>query len=915
VAYAPVTESLTFLFTDIEGSTALLRRVGANAYAELLAIHQNIIRGALKTYAGREVNSVGDCIFAVFASTRAAAICTVAVQQELESHPWPPDSRIRVRMGIHAGEATETSAGLVGFDVHRAARVAAVGSGGQILVSETAEAVLHDALPADAILRDLGLHRLKDLSGPEHLFQLYGPGLQADFPPLRSLDNPALRHNLPQQPSSFVGRTQELSHARGLVDSSRLVTLTGAGGSGKTRLALQVAAELLDGSGDGVWLVELAPISDEHEVVPTIAQTLGITAQPGRPALETLVEALRTQATLIVLDNCEHLIGTCAKAADALVRRCTRVHILVTSREPLGITGETVYRLPPMSLPRDDAETVRASDAVELFIDRARAQGVTLEVDARTGPLLASVCRRLDGMPLAIELAAARLRSVSLEGIHARLDQRFRLLTGGSRSALARQRTLEATVDWSYSFLNPVEQCLLRRLSIFVEDYSLEAAEQVCGLGDIEVFDIAEVLGSLVDKSLVQTEPSGPTTRYRLLETIRQFAAERLTGQDEGGGRAVADAHCLYFLALAEEASPHLKGPEQIEWSRRLDVDNANLRRAIEHADAREDGTELILRFAVALRRYWSIRDRHSEGLAVLRRALDDPSSAADRRLRGCAMVTAALLARGPDLQDAAVWSERALDIANEIGDERLRIEALGIRTSVAYLTGDTQRGLRMGEEAVARARTLGDDSLIGETLITHLLCVDELEPAHADALFAEALGATERSGDLFIRTIVLNNAAVHALRIDNLSAARRYLENGVALTDEMGRAESRLGLNLGWVMRQDADPQGARSHFQAALRVARLQGDREGIACAAAGLACVDADGGFWEQASTLFGIADALYETAGARWEDPESSYRRGSIERIVEHIGAETFEKQHHTGQALSVEDAIDYCVGLA
>ena len=460
-------ETLTFLFTDIEGSTALLRRAGEGAYAQVLAGHHAIIRSGLAGHGGREVDTAGDGFFAVFSSPRSCVAAVLEMQQAIEAHAWPAGERVRVRMGVHTGEASKAATGLVGLDVHRAARVAAVGYGGQVLLSETAAALARDRLPPGVSLADLGVHRLKDLGRPERIFQLQAARLQAGFPPLRSLDNPALPNNLPAQLSAFIGRDREVAEVRALVESARLVTLTGAGGCGKTRLGLQVAAELLDGSGDGVWLVELAAVLDENAVTPAISQELGITGQPGRPALDTLLNALATQDVLIVVDNCEHLIGACAKTAEAVLRRCPRVHLLATSREPLGIGGETIYRVPSLSLPgpgEADSAAAGSCDAVALFVDRARAQGAGPRVDGQRVPVVVSICRQLDGMPLAIELAAARLRSLSLTDLHDRLDQRFRLLTGGSRTALERQRTLRATVEWSYSLLNGAEQLLLGRL-------------------------------------------------------------------------------------------------------------------------------------------------------------------------------------------------------------------------------------------------------------------------------------------------------------------------------------------------------------------------------------------------------------------------------------------------------------------
>src|SRR5271169_5884435 len=366
-------ETFTFLFTDIEGSTALLRRVRESRYARVLADHRSLIRSGLTAHGGREVDTQGDGLFAVFSSPSACLAAVTDMQTALEAHTWPAGEHVRVRMGIHTGEASTTATGLVGLDVHRAARVAAVGYGGQVLLSETAAALVRDWIPAEAALKDLGVHRLKDLGRPEQIFQLQAPGLQAEFPPLRSLGNPALLNNLPAQLSAFIGRDLELAEVRALVESSRLVTLTGAGGCGKTRLGLQVAAELLDGSGDGVWVAELAAVTDEGAVPAAICEALRLAAQPGRPQLEALLDALALQDVLIVVDNCEHLIGGCAKTADAIVRRCPKVHLLATSREPLGIGGETIYRVPSLSLPGpDDSDpgTPGSCDAAALFAER-----------------------------------------------------------------------------------------------------------------------------------------------------------------------------------------------------------------------------------------------------------------------------------------------------------------------------------------------------------------------------------------------------------------------------------------------------------------------------------------------------------------------------------------------------------------
>jgi predicted ATPase/class 3 adenylate cyclase len=911
-------ETLTFLFTDIEGSTALLGRLGDDVYAQVLAGHHALIRSALAAHGGREVDTQGDAFFAVFASPRACVAAVLAMQQTLQDHSWPGGERVRVRMGIHCGEAAATETGLVGLEVHRAARVAAVGYGGQVLVSEAAAVLVRDGLPPGAALADLGTHRLKDLGRPERIFQLTAAGMQARFPPLRSLGNPALPNNLPAELATFVGRDRERAEVRALVESSRLVTLTGAGGSGKTRLSLQVAADLLDGSGDGVWLVELAAVCAEDAVVPAICQALGMAGR-GRPSVEALVDALAPQDVLIVLDNCEHLIGACAKTADAVLRRCPQVHLLATSREPLGIGGETVFRVPPLSLPAagdGDVWAAESSDAVTLFAARAREQGAAFGVDEETGPLVASICRRLDGMPLAIELAAARLRSMSLAGLADRLDQRFRLLTGGSRTALPRQQTLRATVEWSHSLLSGAEQVLLRRLSVFAESFDLDAAEAVCGFGDIEAFDVAGLLGSLVDKSLVVAEPAGAALRYRLLETIRQFAAERLTDAGAEEAAAVEAAHCGHFLALAEAAAPHLTGSGQQVWFARLDADQANLRRAAEHAARDPDGTERVLRFGVALRHYWVGRSRHSEAAGLLLPVLDRPDAGAHPGLFAAALITAAICARDAGLPAAGQLAERAVEAARGLGDDRLLIRALSVLCGYYTFAGQPERGFPLGQEAVERARRLGDDYLLSFSLLYWLLTSELMDPARTRQLFTEAIAATERSGDLLRNYILHNNAGDRALRTGDTAAARAHLDQAAQAMQAIGQEnDHHVAVNRGWALRQDNDLEGARPMFEVGLRISRRNGDRSGLACASLGLACLAADEGDWQRAAALHGAAQAFTDQIAEPWQVLEARYRRDSLDKIRASLGEEQFAQAYTKGMTLSLDQALALALGTA
>ena len=898
-----LTETLTFLFTDIEGSTSLLRRIGPEDYASVLADHHALIRAGLASHDGKEVSTQGDGFFAVFSSASAGLSGAVETQRSLSSHEWPAGEHVHVRMGLHSGEVSETSTGLVGLEVHRAARVAAVAHGGQILCSATTAALVRDSLPSGAALRDLGLHRLKDLGPPEQIFQVDVEGLEIDFGPLHSLDNPALPNNLSAQSANFVGRILEVAEIRHLVESSRLVTLTGSGGSGKTRLALQVAADLLDGSGDGVWIVELATVTDPENVVSTVIETLGIASQAGRSSIEILLDVLSRQRLLIVLDNCEHLIGACAKLADAVLRRCPEVHLVATSREPLGIGGEAIYRVPSLSLPEagEDGFRPEGSDAIALFLDRANAQGINLHVDADTGPLVVSICKRLDGMPLAIELAAARLRSLSLENLNRRLDQRFRLLTGGSRSALPRQQTLRATVEWSYSLLNGPEQSLLRRLSVFADGFELEAAEAVCGFDIVEEFEVVEILGSLVDKSLVVAEPSGGTLRYRLLETIRQFSAERLVEFDEREAAAIGEAHRSHYLEFAEIAGRYLRGPDQGQWLERLEAEQANLRHAIEHAAGEDAGTTRVLRFAVALQRYWWVRRRYEEATGLVMPALERSEAQTEKQLLGEATITVgAIVAEAVDNVTARRMLERALIIAREIRDTHLIAHALATLCGALCFSGDREGGYPLGEEAVQRARALSDDALLGECIVDLLLCHELIDPERREKLLEEAIGCIERSGDLFGEMVLRNNLGATALAIGDVPAARSQLERAELARQSIGGITPSVPVNLGWVLREEGDRETARSMFEEGLRTSRRIGDRSGIAYSTLGLACLACDENEWHRAAVLHGSAQALMDEVGQVLFEPEARYLQVSRAEVLAHLGEEEYEHAYSEGK---------------
>jgi class 3 adenylate cyclase/energy-coupling factor transporter ATP-binding protein EcfA2 len=475
--------TVTFLFTDIEGSTTLWE---AQPEEMRLAVarHDSLIRDAITAARGHIFKTVGDAFCAAFATAPEAVSAVLAAQLAMVSEPWAEGTPIKVRMALHTGAVEFRDEDYFGQPLNRTARLLAIGHGGQTLVSGVAYDLCRDNLPESVMFRDLGEHRLKDLGRLETVFQLLHPDLPDDFPPLRSLNNPELPNNLPQQTTSLIGREKAVEEVKSLVETNHLVTLTGSGGCGKTRLSVQVAADLLDGTGDGVWLVELASLSDPNLVPQAVANVLGAKEEPGKSISQTLVEWLKKKNLLLVLDNCEHLLEECAKVADAIIRSCPGVKILASSREALGITGEQSYRVPSLETP-DPKQTYtieRLSQfaSAQLFIDRARMARLDFEITNANAPALVSLCHHLDGIPLAIELAAARVRALSVEEINDRLHDRFRFLTGGSRTALPRQQTLRALIDWSYDLLSEKEQTMLRRLSVFSGGWTLEAAESVC---------------------------------------------------------------------------------------------------------------------------------------------------------------------------------------------------------------------------------------------------------------------------------------------------------------------------------------------------------------------------------------------------------------------------------------------------
>jgi len=780
------TGTVTFLFTDIEGSTRLLQQLG-DRYADLLAEYRRLLRVAIYNHGGSEVDTQGDGCFFAFPRAKGALSAAVAALHAIHRYPWPTGTSVLVRMGLHTGEPISGNTGYVGMDVHRASRICAVGHGGQILLSQTTRDLVLDDLPKGVSFRDLGQHRLKDLGDPQYLFQVVAADLPADFPPLNSLD--ALPNNLPRQVTSFVGREREMTEVKRLLSTTCLLTLTGAGGSGKTRLALQVAADLLEQYPDGVWLVELAPFLDPTLVPHAVVSALGISEQPSRSLSEALADYLRPKSLLLILDNCEHLLSSCAQLADTLLRGCPTLRILATSREGLGIAGEMTYGIPLLSLPDPQRlpspQDLMRYGAVRLFAERAAFSKPGFRVDSSNAAAVARVCHRLDGIPLAIELAAARVKALQVEEIARRVDDRFRLLTGGSRTALPRHQTLRATMDWSYELLSEQARALLRRLSVFAGGFTVEAVERVCGKDRLGESDVLNVLTDLVNKSLVAFDEQQGQARYRLLETVRQYGWDRLVESSED-----ADArrqHRDYYLALAEQAELEYRGPDQLAWIKRLDTEYDNLRVALDWSRMEGGALEAGLRLAGALYFLWEVRGV-GEGHEWLEGMLSQAKGTSPA-VRAKALNAAAFVAhrRGDHKRIPALCSE-ALTLLRALGDEPGSAFALHFLAHAVESQGNYAHAIKVMEESVALCRNAGDKWWLGASMN----CLGEIVRLQGDykravALSEESLRLAREQGDTRGVAASLVNIGVVAGLQGDYGRSEALLKESLALFWQLG--------------------------------------------------------------------------------------------------------------------------------
>ena len=909
--------TVTLLFSDIEGSTRLWETHG-DRMEMALARHDALLRSAIEEARGHVFKAVGDGFCTVFTEAADAVAGAVAAQRALLAEPWPEGLTVRVRMGLHSGACVQRDADYFGPAVNRVARLMAVAHGGQVVLSSATRELLADGLPDKLSLRELGEHRLKDLGRPERVYQVCGPGLPDAFPPLRSLDNPALLNNLPLQSTTFVGRGTELAELADLLSTgrSRVVTLTGAGGVGKTRLSLQVAAELVDGSGDGVWLVELAPLTDPDLVAPSVASVIGVREEGGHPILDTLVDAIADRRLLIVLDNCEQVVGAAAKLVDRLMRGCPRVSVLASSREPLGIDGEYVYRVPALAVPAgDDLGPGQAAlyEAVELFVDRARTQKHGFTLDASNTRAVLDLCTRLDGIPLAIELAAARLRSMTVADLDRRLDQRFRLLNQGARNALPHHQTLQALIDWSYDLLNGDEKLVLDRLSVFAGGWTLDAAEAVAGAGDIEDWGVLDHLSTLVDKSLVQTDEGDDAMRYRLLETVRHYAVERLAERGDVEQASTRARHRDHYLAIAEAAAPELFARDQVEWLDRLETEHDNLRAALAFCVNQPDEREAGMRLAVALRWFWETRGHRSEGAEALAHLLDSPEIGADSVLRAEGLnASSALLERLGDLGSSAARAEEARALADVLGDRALAADALKQVVWISIYRGDAATALQQADNVVELAGQAGDPHLLARCLNARAVAraiSGDLDAARRD--YEQALGISRSAGDHRRVAVTLTNLGYAELLASDEAGARTHLDEAASIAEDMRDPTllSYLSGLLGLIEALSGDADDARRRLAESFTMACRVGLKQQMANATLGAALVRAKADPL-LAATLHGVADQMIEQGERSFEPVEAELRQGDVSRLREVLGEAPFSESYEKGHRLLGAEAVAF-----
>jgi predicted ATPase/class 3 adenylate cyclase len=909
---SPPTGTVTFLFTDIEGSTTLWER-DAEAMEEALARHDAILQRAVREHDGYVFKMVGDAFCCAFSTATDALEATLEVQRALFAEEWGVEGGVRVRMALHTGVAEERDGDYFGRPVNRVARLLHTAHGGQILLSAATHEMVRDQLPAEVSFRDMGEQRLKDLFRPERIFQLTAPGLPSEFPPLRTLG--ARLNNLPLQPTPLVGRVREVEEVteqlRG--EQVRMLTLTGPGGTGKTRLALQSAAALLEEFDDGVFFVSLATISDPDLVPSTIAEPLGVREIAAQTLEVSLKTYIRDKRLLLIMDNFEHILDG-ASIVGELVGACPKLKVLATSRIPLGLYGEREYPVPPLALPDPrvlpPVKVLTQYEAVKLFVERARAVKEDFEVTNESAPAVAEICARLDGLPLAIELAAARVRILPPQKMLQRLSNRLKLLQGGPRDLPARQQTLRGTIDWSYELLTEEEKALFGRLAVFSGGRTLEAIEEICDPeGDI---DALEGVDSLVEKSLLRQEEAEGEPRFVMLETVQEYAREKL--DESGESEEIKRAHAGYFLALAEEAEPELKGPDQLEWLQRLEAEHDNMRAALGWALGQEN-VELGLRLAGALWLFWWMRGYDSEGRRWFEEALAMEGRASIEARAMALAGVGALASHQGDLDRAEEACEEGMElIAPEASEAKLYL--LLTMGHIAIEKAEYDKATEVFEESLALSQQLGNGWGRARSLMSLATVIHEQgDLERATKLYEEGMGFFREQGDKLGLARCLNNLGLALYARGDLGRAANLTEEGVTLLRELGAGADRaVGLcNLGWMALLQKDLGRAADLYEESLVLAWDNGMKPIVLPTLEGYACVAGAQGEAQRAAQLWGAAQTLHEAKGIPRDTDWLAEADSRISEVRSGLGEQAWEEALRKGRAMTLEEAVAYARG--
>ncbi|HLO18861.1 MAG TPA: adenylate/guanylate cyclase domain-containing protein [Anaerolineales bacterium] len=892
--------TVTFLFTDIEGSTQLWEQ-HPESMKEALAKHDSILREAIESNNGYVIKTTGDGVHGVFEKAFDAIQATLSAQRNLKGPIH--DIQIKVRMGLHTGEAELRASDYHGQVLNRAARLMAVGYGGQTLLSSITAELVREHLAADISLLDLGEHRLKDLVRPEHIFQLMAPDLPKEFPALKSLN--ALPNNLPSQLTSFIGREREMQEAKELLASARLLTLIGPGGTGKTRLSLQLAAEQLSEFRDGVWLTELAPLTDPTFIISTIATVLGLHEVPGVPLTTIVLDFLRAKQLLLILDNCEHLIEASAQIVDQLLHGCSELKIIASSREALGVNGETVYRVPSLSLPDLSSSSLMEYESTRLFIERAAKAEPRFHLTDHNVVAIAQICTRLDGIPLAIELAAARLKLFTPEQIAERLDDRFKLLTGGSRTALPRQQTLRALIDWSYQALNETEQRTLRRLAVFSGGWTFEAAEEVVGEADT-----LEGLSGLVNKSLVNVDEQHGESRYRFLETIRQYAMEKLL--ESGEAIETRNHHFDTMLRLAAVSENKMFGSESTEWLDQMETEHDNLRAAFEWSIA--NYPEKGIKLAQALGGFWTSRDYNSEAQmscrALLMRTETLPNLDSERAniyaLLGWNCITIG------DHKAGRTAAERALELARRVNDAKTLVRADAILSLSSMFLGDFVTAEKAVTEGETLARQHGFAGELALVLSVHAQATffGERDITRTKAYLEESVSIAEQAGYRFSNSIDAYGLARVAAAMGDLETARAKFLESERIAKGFGnkRIVYSSRSELAHALREHGEIEEPLGIYRELLPRWKDLGHRAAVAHELECIAFILAKKKQPQRAVMLLGASDALRKMIDTAPTVPEQAEYEKEVSIMHAEMDEAEFKKAWEEGQRLSMDDAI-------